>query len=180
MQSATVTKPIPVELALVSEGAMRALVKAFGLLKHVMEPYFANYGLTGAQWGILRVLGRAEQEGLLALRLSDLGKRLLVRPPSVTGLVGRMQRAGWVELTASAQDQRVKNVSLTPAGRRMLERVMAGHGAQIESMLKPLSHAQRRQLQGLLEQVAGRMEELAGRAATRPASGTDVTAQNND
>ncbi len=163
----------PAEIDPVAEGAMRNLVKAFGLLKHVMEPYFARFGLTGAQWGILRVLGRAEVEGAMSLRLSDLGKRLLVRPPSVTGLIGRMQRAGLVDLTSSTEDQRVKNVSLTPAGRKLLEQVMRGHGAQIESMLKPLSGAQREQLQALLEQVAGRMEELAGQAKTRPARETE-------
>ncbi|MGA2497450.1 MAG: MarR family transcriptional regulator [Tepidisphaeraceae bacterium] len=168
MSSATVTNPAEIES--VTEGALRALIRAFGLIKHVMEPYFAGYGLTGAQWGILRVLGRVEKEGMTALRLSDLGKRLLVRPPSVTGLVGRMHRAGLVELTPSAEDQRVKNVSLTPAGRRLLARVLSGHGAQIESMLKPLSGEQRVQLQGLLEQVAGRMEQLAGQAGARPAS----------
>ena len=154
----------PAEFDPIAEGALRAMVKAFGLLKHIMEPYLARHGLTGAQWGILRALDRAEKEGVMSLRPSELGKRLLVRPPSVTGLIARMQRAGMLVLAASKDDQRVKNVSLAPAGRRLLEQALAGHGAQIEAIVRPLSRKDRLQLRGLLEKLVGRMEELAGGA----------------
>src|SRR5438105_939297 len=81
------------------ELAFRELIRTFGLLERVMEPYFAGFGMTGAQWGVLRNLHRAEAEGHRELRLTDLGERLLVQPPTVTGVVERLCRAGLVDKT---------------------------------------------------------------------------------
>jgi hypothetical protein len=44
-----------------------------GLLRQVMEPYFARFGISGSQWGILRALQGAEAKGEVSLRLTDLG-----------------------------------------------------------------------------------------------------------
>src|SRR5437588_12552015 len=79
-----------------TEQTCRALLRTLGLLKRVMEPYFARFGISGSQWAVLRTLLRAEAEGRKQLRLTDLGNRLLIRPPSVTGVVDRLQRMGLV------------------------------------------------------------------------------------
>src|SRR5437016_2507823 len=79
-----------------AESAFREMIRVFGLLERVMQPYFARFGISGAQWGVLRNLHRAEQEGIPALRLTDLSERLLVRPPSVAGVVERLERSGLV------------------------------------------------------------------------------------
>ena len=51
----------------------------------VMDPFFAEFGISGAHWGVLRSLYRAEQENQGEVRLTDLGDRLIIRPPSVSG-----------------------------------------------------------------------------------------------
>src|SRR5947208_16992737 len=93
-----------------TDGTLRAVVRAFGLLRRVMDPYFTQFGVSGSQWGVLRALHRAEMEGHRALRLTDLCDRLLVRPPSVTGVVDRLQRIGLIARTKSAEDHRVREV----------------------------------------------------------------------
>ena len=67
----------------VTEAAFHRLLRSFGLLRQVMESYFTPFGISGPQWGVLRVLQRAESNGEAALRLSELGQRLFVQPPSV-------------------------------------------------------------------------------------------------
>src|SRR6516162_9553344 len=104
------TKPQPsvspaVRLA---DNPIRELVRTFGLLEKVMHPYFARFGISGSQWGVLRNLYRAEEEGLSGLRLIDLGERLLIRPPSVTGVVDRLERAALVLRGGSLTDLRAK------------------------------------------------------------------------
>jgi DNA-binding MarR family transcriptional regulator len=143
------------------ETAFRAMIRAYGLARRVMDPYFARYGISGSQWGVLRVLHRADAEQEPELLLSELGKRLLVRPPSVTGTVDRLERLGLVVRTASPTDLRSKTVSLTPAGRQLIERVREGHQARLRMILSGLSDEEQGQLQQLLEKLSVHMKDLA-------------------
>src|SRR5919108_5259971 len=97
-------KPVLPAVSRPAEGAFRELLRVLGLLERVMQPYFAQFGISGSQWGVLRNLHRAEEEGLPGLRLTELSDRLLVRPPSVTGAVDRLVRAGLVAREASVSD----------------------------------------------------------------------------
>src|SRR5437667_12034051 len=108
------TLPVPVQPP---EGTFRELLRVLGLLERVMQPYFAQFGISGSHWGVLRNLHRAEQEGLQGLRLTDLSERLLIRPPSVTGVIDRLERAGLVIRAESAIDLRATTVTLSSAGR---------------------------------------------------------------
>src|SRR4051794_4985740 len=110
-----------------AESAFRELIRVFGLLERVMQPYFARFGISGSQWGVLRTLHRVEQEGVAGLRLTDLSDRLLLRPPSVTGVIDRLERAGLVARDGSPTDLRAKQVALTDQGRQLVERVLAVH-----------------------------------------------------
>ena len=154
-------KPLPDATATGSDAAFRSLVRTFGLMKRVMEPYFARFGISGSQWAVLRTLHRAEEDGLTRLRLSELGDRLIVRPPSVTGAIDRLQRMGLVARTASTTDQRVKHVGLTGAGRQLVRRVLAHHPAQIRSVLAGLDTDEQEQLHGLLDRLSDHLDGLA-------------------
>jgi len=140
--------------------AFRALVRTLGLLRRVMEPYFAQHGISGAQWGILRTLLRAQDAGESELRLVDLSARLFVRPPSITSAIGRLEKMDLVSLAASPIDQRVKLVQLTPAGRKLLKKVLAGHGEQMRRVLGPLSDREQTTLSELLVRVSDHLETL--------------------
>jgi DNA-binding MarR family transcriptional regulator len=148
-----------------AENPIRELVRTFGLLEKVMQPYFARFGISGSQWGVLRNLDRAEKEGLTGLRLTDLGERLLIRPPSVTGVVDRLERARLVLRGGSPTDLRAKHVRLTPAGRQLVKRILAGHSAQLDIVLGPLSGSERSDLQRLLARLGRHLSDLLARGA---------------
>jgi DNA-binding MarR family transcriptional regulator len=125
-----------------------------------MQPYFAQFGISGSQWGVLRNLHRAEQQDLPGLRLTDLSERLLIRPPSVTGVVDRLERAGLVQRDGSPTDMRAKRVSLTPKGRQVVEQVLAVHGKQMEAVLGGLRHGEQAELLRLLSRLSQHLEGL--------------------
>ncbi len=136
-----------------AEGAFRSLLRTLGLLERVMQPYFARFGISGSQWGVLRQLHRAEGEGLEGLRLVDLSERLLIRPPSVTGVVDRLERAGLVVRDGSPTDLRVKHVALTNQGRHLVERALEGHQEQIGRVMGCLSPDEQEQMHDLLARL---------------------------
>ena len=131
------------------ETAVRALVRAFGLLERVQHPYFARFGISGSQWGVLRALHRAEKD-------SPAG----VRPPSVTGVVDRLERAGLVVRNASSGDLRSKPLSLTPRGRQLVEQVLAGHRPRLNMILEGLSATDQARLHQLLVRWGEHLEKL--------------------
>jgi DNA-binding MarR family transcriptional regulator len=132
------------------DSAFRELIRIFGLLERQMNPYFARFGISGAQWGVLRQLHRAEQEGITGLRLTDLSDRLLVRPPSVTGVVDRLERSGLVQRDSVSTDLRAKQVRLTTRGRAVVERVLEVHPSQIDRVMSGLNQKEQGELGRLL------------------------------
>jgi DNA-binding MarR family transcriptional regulator len=145
------------------DSPFRELIRIFGLLERQMHPYFARFGISGAQWGVLRNLYRAEEEeGLGGLRLTDLSERLLVRPPSVTGIVDRLERVGLVQRDSVSSDLRAKQVSLTAQGRSVVRRVLAVHPDQIAYVMGGLSTREQADLGRLLYKLRLHLLELDG------------------
>jgi MarR family transcriptional regulator, negative regulator of the multidrug operon emrRAB len=152
------------QLALTSdrpqERAFRSLVRTIGLLDRAMQPHFAAFGISGSQWAALRALYRAEAEAEPGLRVTELSERLLIRPPSVTGVLDRLERAGLVTRGAEADDLRAKCVRLTPKGRRLVEQVMTVHGDHIERVLGGLNAEDCVELNRLVDRLSEHLEGL--------------------
>src|SRR5438132_11856899 len=148
-----------------AEGTFRELLRVLGLLERVMQPYFAQFGISGSQWGVLRNLHRAEQDGVPGLRLTDLSDRLLIRPPSVTGVVDRLERGGLVVRDGSPFDMRAKQVALTAKGRELVERILTVHGRQIETNLGVLSVPEQTELHRLLSRLEQHLEGVLAKGA---------------
>jgi DNA-binding MarR family transcriptional regulator len=136
------------------------MLRTIGLLERVMQPYFARFGITGAQWGVLRNLHRAEQEGLPGLRLTDLSERLVIRPPSVHGVVDRLERFRLVSRGGTPTDLRAKQVSLTLKGRSLVQEVLAVHEAQIKMVMGGLSPDEQTELHRLLQVLGKHLEAV--------------------
>lgn len=146
--------------AFATEQTFRSFMKASSLARNLMIPHFARFGITGAQWAVLRALQRAEAEGLDGLRPSSLGQRLLVKKPSVTGVVERLRRCGWVASKEGELDHRSKKIMLTPEGRRLMRQVLKHHPEQQKKMLACLSGGEQRSLYRLMEKLAAHYETL--------------------
>jgi DNA-binding MarR family transcriptional regulator len=106
--------------------AVMATADAFLRESHQL---FRPHGLTAAQYNVLNLLA-ARAEAMSQRELSDV---LVVDRSNVTGLLDRMEKAGWVKRTDDPGDRRVYRVSLTAAGRRLWARV---HPLYLESVAR--------------------------------------------
>lgn len=138
----------------------RELVRTFGLFERVMQPYFAGFGISGSQWGVLRHLSIAERQGLAGLRGADLSERLLIRPPSVTGVIERLLKSRLVERVESPGDQRARPVRLTARGRRLVARIQSAHVGQMTAVAGGLSPAKQQKLRSLLAEMGRRLHSM--------------------
>lgn len=82
-------------------------------LKHArIHTMLEGLGLYRGQPSVLQALW--EQEGLMH---TDLARRLRVQPATITKMLQRMEKAGFLERRPDLEDQRVSRVYLTEAGR---------------------------------------------------------------
>lgn len=80
---------------------------------------FRPHGLTAVQFNVLNVLA-GQSRGLSQRELSDT---LVVDRSNVTGLIDRLTKSGWVRRAADPADRRIHRIELTPAGRRLWQKV---------------------------------------------------------
>ena len=77
-------------------------------------------GLTTQQWAVLGALSRTEVDG--GMSVGDLARYLKVSRQNLSGLIGRMERDGHIELLADSRDRRAKRVTMTKHGRKVWEK----------------------------------------------------------
>src|SRR5262249_25888107 len=105
----------------------------------------------------------AEQEGRAEMRLTDLSEQMLLRPPSVTSMVIRLEQAGLVRRRGSLTDHRAKQIGLTDRGRDVVTRVLSDQEAQVDVLLSGLSPAEVGEFQRLLSRLRKHLEVLLAR-----------------
>ena len=76
-----------------------------------------TYGLTAQQWLALTSIGLAGESGITP---TEIGKNALVSPQNVTGLLDRLERAGYVQRKPVGGDRRSYRVQLSDKGRKVL------------------------------------------------------------
>src|SRR5437764_13789094 len=75
-----------------------------------------EYGVTPSQYNVLRIL-RGEGQPLPVL---EIASRTVTVVPGITGLIDRLERAGFVNRLRCAKDRRVIYVALTDHGTETL------------------------------------------------------------
>ncbi|WP_327676194.1 MarR family winged helix-turn-helix transcriptional regulator [Kitasatospora sp. NBC_00458] len=99
------------------------------------------------------------------LRVGELAARQRLAPNTVSGLVGKLLEAGFVDRQADPGDRRTARIALTPAGRRQLDDWQHAHERRIATALDALSPDDRDAVMHALPAL----ENLA-RALAEPAS----------
>jgi DNA-binding MarR family transcriptional regulator len=173
-----VGRPARPEVVSAAQQALRGLVRVNGLIRGLAETHFATYGLSMAQWGVLRTLWRIEQRGQRAPRLHELGAEMIVRPPSLSATVDRMARAGLIARAEDHSDRRAMLILLAPAGRRLLDRRMPDHRMWVEGLMAGLNRTEQAALSRLLTKASEHMHGLA--PAPRPGQAPEATTNSED
>ena len=116
---------------------------------HESRRLFRPHGLSGAQYNLLNVVALSTA-GLSQRELSD---HLVVDRSNITGLLDRMEKAGWVRRTDHPVDRRVYRVVLTPAGRTLWEKVTPQYRAVVRQVTAGLPPRRMRDTLATLRQL---------------------------
>lgn len=130
------------------------LMKAHGLILRAARARIGS-GLTLAQFDVMAQLARAPR-GTTAAALS---RHLLVTAGNLTGIVDRLERDGLVTRSAHESDGRSVRIRLSPAGRRLMGRVMPRHARDIAELMRGVPKGDLEKLRSLLGRLAGALDQ---------------------
>lgn len=90
------------------------LYAASRLLTRLYQPLLEPLGLTYPQYIVLMILWEDAP-----CAVSHIGERAQLASNTLTPLLKRLEQTGLVQRVRSSEDERVVNISLTPAGRAL-------------------------------------------------------------
>lgn len=119
---------------------------------------FREHGLTPSQYNILRILRGAGKP----LPILEIASRTVAVVPGITGLIDRLEQAGFVNRLRCEKDRRVIYVALTDEGLTILAALDEPLAALHRKLLGHLSKAELREMIRLLAKVRGPLAEVDG------------------
>ncbi len=127
---------------------MRAAAWLRGEFRDVLEPF----GLTPPQYEILGILRSSAPAPLSTLQIRE---RAVDPASDASRLVDRLVSKGLVETAPCCDDRRLVDVTITPAGVRLLERIEADRD-RLDAPLRALDDTEAHTLARLLRELLDR------------------------
>jgi len=135
------------------------LVKAFQAASKYLYTGLAEAGIDDTDFRILEALLNKGP-----LPVNTIGPKVYLTPGSISTAVDRLVERGLVSRVGSSEDRRVRVVSLTPKGKRMIAPVFRKHAAEIKRVFADASPKELRALETTLKKLGKRAERLGAGA----------------
>jgi DNA-binding MarR family transcriptional regulator len=116
-----------------------------------LEPVYAASGLEPGWYDVLATLRRAGPP--YRLRPTDFAASLMLTSSGTTKRLDRLEAAGHITREPDPSDRRGVLITLTPQGRRLVDKAAVTHMANEKRILSGLTPAEQRQLAGLLRKL---------------------------
>jgi DNA-binding MarR family transcriptional regulator len=113
------------------------------------------FGLTDAQFDVLMMLGTQSENG--TLNQTELSSVLLVNRSNITGLIDRMEQAGWVRRLSDSDDRRVNLIGMTEKGKALLEEAKTVYIRRVDEITSILSLDEKNHLCEVLERIRNQL-----------------------
>ena len=132
-------------------GVIARLGRAAHYIDHGHAEFFNRHGLSRADWDVLASLRREGRS--YSLSPTALYRALMRTSGAMSQRLARLERQGLIQRRLDPADRRGIVVSLTPKGRRLVDRIAADHLANERQLLAPLSREDREALSALLRKL---------------------------
>ena len=126
-----------------------SLIQAREALMTQFRPILNNAGITDQQWRIIRLLA---ENGTLDFQ--DLANQACILRPSLTGILTRLEKVGYVVRLKPPNDQRRVYLKLTGEGEKLHRTTCDQVDARYDVIESVLSKDKHKQLQSLLGELS--------------------------
>jgi MarR family transcriptional regulator, 2-MHQ and catechol-resistance regulon repressor len=129
------------------------LVKAFQAASKYLYAGLAETGIDDTDFRILEALLNKGP-----LPVNAIGPKVYLTPGSISTAVDRLVERGLVSRVESPEDRRIRVVSLTPKGKRLIAPIFRKHAAEIRKIFDDASPKELRALETTLKKIGKRAE----------------------
>jgi MarR family transcriptional regulator for hemolysin len=138
------------------------------LLRTYADQRARQFGISRAQWGVLKRLDRSE-----GLKQSELAELLDLQPISLTRLLDRLAKNGLIERRPDPNDRRANRLYLTPAARPLLGQLDALGRDVMKHVLAGFDETENERLLRELETIKGNLRAaISGNTAAENEAAT--------
>src|ERR1700747_1145637 len=131
------------------------LLKAFQAASKYLYAGLAETGIDETDFRILEALLNKGP-----LPVNAIGPKVFLTPGSISTAVDRLVERDLVSRVESPEDRRVRVVSLTPKGKRLIAPIFRKHAAKIRKVLADASLKELRALETTLKKIGKRAQNL--------------------
>lgn len=134
-------------------------------MKKQIDDYMSGEGLTGVQLFVLCELHKLEKSETREINQRDLENVSHVSHPTMTEILKRLEKKGYISYCRSEQDRRYKCVRSTEKAQGLSRRMAEADEFAFESLCEGLSEEQRAQLISITDvMVANAIKYIGGNA----------------
>ena len=131
------------------------LLKAFQAASKYLYAGLEETGIDDTDFRILEAL-----LNIGPLPVNTIGPKVFLTPGSISTAVDRLVERGLVSRVESPEDRRVRVVSLTPKGKRLIAPIFRKHAAEVKKVFADANPKELRALQTTLKKLGKRAESL--------------------
>lgn len=127
--------------------------------KKQMDARLQEKGLTGVQFGVLGQLRRLQRAGQAEINQRDLETATHVTHPTMTEIVKRLEKQGFVACAPSERDRRYKSIRATEKAEALHQEIDELDGAIFAELCRGLSEEDVAALRRITDRMLGNIFE---------------------
>ncbi|WP_082235581.1 MarR family winged helix-turn-helix transcriptional regulator [Halobacillus massiliensis] len=124
------------------------LSKANRAISDLVKDDIQRYGLNPTEFGVLELLYHEGEQPL-----QKIGEKILLASGSITYVVDKLEKKGYIERVPDPNDRRITYASINDTGKQLLHDIFPDHWQQIEKITDGLKDEEKKQAIELLKKL---------------------------
>ncbi|WP_213422350.1 MarR family winged helix-turn-helix transcriptional regulator [Bhargavaea massiliensis] len=132
------------------------LSRAHKVISEKANRLFAEYGLNPTEFAVLELLYHKGSQPI-----QKIGSKILLASGSMTYVIDKLQKRGYLERTICDTDRRVTFVDITTEGRKLLDEIFPVHEESLHGLMEALSPEEKATAIELLKKLGLSIKDLS-------------------
>ncbi|MCC3374862.1 MarR family winged helix-turn-helix transcriptional regulator [Cohnella sp. REN36] len=134
--------------------ALIALSRSYRAVMTKLGQQIERHGLNPTEFAVLEFLYHKGDQPT-----QKIGEKILITSGSITYVVDKLERKGYLKRKRCDQDRRVIYASITPKGKELMDRMFPEHAEEIHRLFSVLDESEKLQMVEMLKKLGMHAEK---------------------